>query len=222
MKSLLKLAALFGILSLLCITGFLLWGASLEQLLDARTCAALFAESRAYGWLLGIGLLVADLFLPIPASGVMAALGSTYGFWAGMLYSLIGSFLAGCCGYYLARCWGEAAVRRLASTEERRRFHHLFERWGPLAIIGSRLLPVLPGVLTVAAGLARMHQIRFLAALLLGSLVPATLFAMVGAFARDVPLAGMFFATLIPLAFWPLVRKTMAVPVPDNAAQRPD
>lgn len=49
----------------------------------------------------GIGLLIADVILPIPASLVMIAHGAIFGVWLGSLFSLIGGVMASCAGYYL-------------------------------------------------------------------------------------------------------------------------
>jgi uncharacterized membrane protein YdjX (TVP38/TMEM64 family) len=59
--------------------------------------------------------------------------------------------------------------------------------------------------MSVLAGLARMHFGRFLAALLLGTVPVAVLFAWIGHASTERPALGMVLVILIPLAFWPLV-----------------
>ena len=59
-------------------------------------CGRKFVQDcGAWGWAVVIGLLIGDLFLPIPATGVMSAAGYVYGPWIGGIISVTGSFLSG-------------------------------------------------------------------------------------------------------------------------------
>ncbi|MEA3367453.1 MAG: hypothetical protein U9R68_04995, partial [Planctomycetota bacterium] len=78
------------------------------------------AVTRPGAWAVAIGLLVADLFLPVPATGVMAALGSVYGPVLGALVGAVGSAMAGLLGYGLARVGGQPVARRPASRSPAR------------------------------------------------------------------------------------------------------
>jgi uncharacterized membrane protein YdjX (TVP38/TMEM64 family) len=198
--------ALFALaLALLSLLAFALWGDGFEEFFRADLLAARFDEARSYGWLLGIFLLLIDLFLPIPATGVMCALGMVYGFWLGWFFAAVGSAAAGILGYALLRVGGEALARYLAKPEELSAFRALFERWGALALIASRALPILPEIMTVLAGLARMRFGHFLAALLTGTLPACALYAGWGAsYGREAPLLSFIVALLLPLLFWAL------------------
>jgi len=204
MKLFLKVLGVAVILAALFMLGFLLWGERFERLFSQEACAEWFAESRSYAWAVAIGLLVADLVLPIPATGVFAALGSVYGVALGAIVGAVGSTLAGLAGYGLARLAGRRGARRLASEEELARFQSLFDRWGGYAVLVSRALPILPEVMAVLAGLARMRFSRFFAALLLGASVTALVFAWLGYASREAPWWGMLAAVLIPLLIWPV------------------
>ncbi|HET6442766.1 MAG TPA: VTT domain-containing protein [Phycisphaerae bacterium] len=204
MKLFLKVLGIAVLLAALFMLGFFLWGERFERLFSQRACAEWFAESRSYAWAVAIGLLVADLLLPIPATGVLAALGSVYGVALGALVGAVGSTLAGLAGYGLARLAGRRGARRLASEEELARFQSIFNRWGGYAVLVSRALPILPEVMAVLAGLARMRFSRFLAALLLGASATALVFAWLGYASREAPWWGLLTATVIPLAVWPV------------------
>lgn len=204
MRLFLKVLGIAVVLAALFLLGFELWGEGFERLFSQRACAEWFAESRSYAWAVAIGLLVADLLLPIPATGVFAALGSVYGVALGALVGAVGSTLAGLAGYGLARLAGRRGARRLATEEELARFQSLFDRWGGYAVLVSRALPILPEVMAVLAGLARMRFARFLAALVLGASATALFFAWLGHAARAEPWWGMLAATVIPLAVWPV------------------
>ena len=204
MKVLLKVLVIAVVLAALCLLGFELWGEDFERLFNQEACAAWFARIGAWAWAVAIGLLVVDLFLPVPATGVMAALGSVYGPVLGALVGAVGSALAGLLGYGLARLGGRPVARWLARPDELARFQRFFDRWGGVAIIISRMLPILPEVVAVLAGLARMRLRRFAVALLLGTVPTAALFAWLGHASRAEPWYGMGVAVLVPLLLWPV------------------
>ena len=204
MKFLLKVLAIAVLLAGLCMIGFEVWGEDFERLFNQEACAAYFASIRPWAWAVAIGLLLADLFLPVPATGVMAALGSVYGPVLGALVGAVGSVLAGLLGYGLARLAGQPVARRMASLDDLRRFQAFFDRWGGLAIIVSRILPILPEVVAVLAGLARMRLRRFAVALVLGTVPTAALFAWLGHVSRAEPSYGMVVAVVVPMLLWPV------------------
>jgi len=204
MRLFVKILGIAVALALLCLAGFVLWGEPLERLFNQTECAAWFREARSVAWLIAIGLLVSDLVLPVPATGVMAALGSVYGLPLGAALGAAGSALAALLGYGLARLAGKKGIRYIAGDDEVARFRAFFDRWGGAGIIVSRCLPILPEVMAVLAGLAPMRFGRFLVALLLGTVPTAVLFAWVGAAAAEQPWWGVGAATLIPLLIWPV------------------
>ncbi len=204
-----RIFLIIALLAALFLAQFALFGADFELLFSQEACRQWFAAMKAWGWLAGIGLLVTDLVLPVPATGIMAALGAVYGFGIGLACSVIGSTGAGLVGYAVARYAGRKAMHRLASAEELARFHSFFEQWGGLAIIASRMLPMLPEVMTILAGLARMAWGRFLFSLLLGTVPTAALFVWIGVSSRQEPGYGLALAVLLPLALWPLAARLL-------------
>jgi len=159
------------------------------------------------GWaaaLIGIGLLIADVLLPVPASLVMIAHGALFGVVWGTVLSLLGALGAGAFGFWLGRRGGPL-VDRLVSADERRRADALLRAWGDLAVVVTRPVPILAETLAILAGTSPMTWPRMLAATLGGSLPAALIYALTGATARtlnDVPLvfglvllvAGLFWA----------------------------
>lgn len=207
MRLLLKVFAIVLALAVLFMAGFELWGEQLERVFNQEACTRWFAQSKPYAWALGIGLLIADIVLPIPATGVMAALGSVYGIFGGAFIGVLGSAGAGVIGYIIARFLGKRATRFIASEEEIERFQAFFDKWGGTAIIISRIMPILPEVMAILAGFAKMNLRRFLAALLFGTVPTCFLFAYLGHASRSQPAYGMILAVLIPLVIWPLFLK---------------
>lgn len=204
MKFVLKVFGIAVLLAALFMLTFELWGEKFETLFNQEACVEYFSSIRAWAWAVAIGLLLVDLLLPVPATGVMAALGSVYGPVIGTIVGVLGSAMAGFLGYGLARFGGQPVAQRIASDEELDQFQSFFDRWGGIAIIASRILPILPEVIAVLAGLARMRLRRFTVALLLGTVPTAALFAWVGHASRSKPWYGMAISIAIPLIIWPI------------------
>ncbi len=192
------------LLALLFAGGFALWGEHFELLFSQQACTIWFAQAKPYAWLIGIGLLIGDLVLPIPATGIMAALGAVYGLWAGAMISVLGSTLAGFIGYGLARFVGHRISRYLADEKELDLFAFFYNQWGGAAIIVSRIMPILPEVMVILAGIARMNIVNFSSALLLGTIPTCFLFAYLGQEAQQQPVWGIGTAVFIPLLIWPV------------------
>lgn len=207
MKLIFKIAALAFVLAVLFGVSFALWGTWFEQLFTRDACIAWFTRIKVYGWAAGIGLLLADLLLPIPATGIMAAMGSVYGVFWGTIVSSVGSAGAGLVGYGFARLLGRRGVRFLASEAELDRFRAVFNTWGGGAVIISRMLPILPEVISILAGIAPMRIGAFVSALLLGTVPTCFVFVYMGHLSKSVPGYGMAAAIFVPLLLWPLFLK---------------
>lgn len=156
---------------------------------------------RPYAWLVGIGLIVSDLFLPIPAPPIMAAMGTLYGTIIGGLIATTGSILAGLCAYALSRLLGLKAARFLASQSELANLQRFFDSWGAVGIIASRALPVIPEVMTILAGLAKMHLGRFILSLAIGSIPVGFALAWVGK-TTETSSSLLLVLTLVPACGW--------------------
>ncbi|MCE5277556.1 MAG: VTT domain-containing protein [Planctomycetaceae bacterium] len=197
----LKLAAIVAGIVVLILVPYFLWHRAMDAYFESAEFAAWVASARPYAWAVAIALLVADLFLPIPAAPVVAATGVIYGtFWGGVV-GAAGSVLAGLVAYALARVAGRKAARFLASEEEMADLQRFFDTWGVGGIIASRALPVMPEVLTFMAGLAGMHRGRFVSALCVGSVPMGFLLAWAGS-ATAASSELLLVLTLVPAALW--------------------
>lgn len=182
--------------------GWWLFGAGLEDAWDGEVLVARFEESRQWAWLAGIGLLVADLLLPIPGTVVMSALGAVYGLWLGGLIAAAGSMLAGMLGYGVGRFFKEGFSRKWLGERDFEKGRALFDRNGALVVAVSRALPILPEVLSCMAGLLRMPFGKFSLALACGSVPMGFLFAWIGTVGRESPGWGIAFSLLVPALLW--------------------
>jgi uncharacterized membrane protein YdjX (TVP38/TMEM64 family) len=157
---------------------------------------------------LGVALLIADVLLPVPSSLVMVAHGALFGVLVGTLLSLLGSTGAAVFGFWIGRRGGKL-LERLVTAEERERANRMLERWGTLAVIVTRPIPLLAETVAIMAGASPLGWGRTALAALAGSLPPALLYALTGAAAgRFQDTALMFlFVLLITGLFWIVGRR---------------
>ena len=158
------------------------------------------------GWIaaaIGFGLLVADVLLPVPSSLVMIAHGALFGVAGGTLLSLAGSLGAALFGFALGRRGGPL-LARLVPEDERQRADALLQRWGDLAVVVTRPVPILAETLSILAGASPMGWGSMIAATLAGSLPAALLYAVTGATARSLDNVALVFGLVLAVAglFW--------------------
>ncbi|HYG83079.1 MAG TPA: VTT domain-containing protein [Pyrinomonadaceae bacterium] len=151
----------------------------------------------------GVGLLVADVLLPVPSSLVMVAHGALFGVLTGTLLSLAGSLGAGLFGFWLGRRGGRL-LGRVMTRAERERADGLLRRWGALAIVLTRPVPILAETVAIMAGASPMGWPRVALAVLAGSLPPALVYALAGAAAASFRSTALVFVFVILAAgfFW--------------------
>lgn len=197
----LKLAVIVTGIVVLILVPYFLWNEPMDEYFQSAEFAEWVASARPYAWAVAIGLLIGDLFLPIPAPPVVAAVGVIYGaFWGGVI-GAVGSFLAGLVAYCLARLAGRKAARFLAGEEEMADLQQFFDTWGVGGIIASRAMPVVPEVLTFLAGLAGMRLRRFMSALAVGAVPMGFLLAWAGS-ATGTSSTLLLVLTLVPAGLW--------------------
>jgi len=193
---------IFLALALVLAVPFFIWGGGFDEALGGEA---------AVEWLRGWGpwapaaaliLLISDIVLPVPATGVMAALGVLYGPVLGGALGAAGSILSGATAWGLCRLLGRRAALRLAGEKDLARAESFFDSTGGWAVALSRWLPILPEAVACLAGLARMKPLRFFVALACGSVPLAFAFAALGHEWAARPLAAVLAAALAPLALW--------------------
>ncbi|MGI9241938.1 MAG: TVP38/TMEM64 family protein, partial [Verrucomicrobiales bacterium] len=133
-------------LAVLLMIPFLLWDETFTRMFSGDEMVAALRAQGALGWIVGILLLIADIFLPIPGTAVMAALGFVYGPVIGGTVSATGSFLAGMLAYGLSRGLGHGIALKLAGKADLEKGERLFARSGAWIVALSRCLPLLPEV----------------------------------------------------------------------------
>lgn len=211
-----KFLLLFVLLSVGILIVFALWGDQFEMLFSGEKGREFFATANHWAGPLGAGLLISDLFLPVPTTVVIGSLGAVMGVAAAAFWGWLGLTLAGLLGYGLARIGGKRWGDRLATPEEQTRYRQLFDRWGGLAVVLSRMLPILPEVLSVLAGLYGMRARNFFFAVTLGSIPPAFIFAWLGQQAKTHPGPALWALVALTGILWLLYVRVTQTPQQEN------
>lgn len=189
------------VFALFVIGPFLVWGDMLTALFTGQGATEVLGDGNSYAWIIGIGLLVADIFLPIPTTAIIAALGIYYGPVIGTLVSLAGSVAAALVGYGIGRILGRPAAQRFIGdaieTGERVFSHH-----GGWIVAASRWMPVLPEVVSCVAGVSRMPLPLFLGAVICGAFPLCVTFAVIGHLGADEPGWTLALSALAPIGLW--------------------
>lgn len=166
-------------------------------LTDARVDAA---EATWPAAVLGVGLLVADVVLPVPSSAVMIAQGAAFGFVAGSLLSLVGGTTATLVAYVVG--WlSRGLVDRLVPADQQLRGAQQLERYGMLAIVVTRPVPMLAETMGILAGTnGGLPWWKVAAAGAIGNLVPAVAYGAAGAYAATYVNGLAVFAGVLAVA----------------------
>lgn len=166
---------------------------------------------------LGVGLLVADVALPVPSSVVMTAHGTLFGVVLGSLLSLLGSTGAAAAAFAVGRRGGPL-LHKLLPADERKRADALLVRSGALAIVVTRPLPLLAETTALAAGASPLAWRPAMAAAVAGSIPAAVLYALAGAVAASAASTTIVFAAVIFVAaiFWLISHRLVQPPERDD------
>lgn len=149
-------------------------------------CAIIFAET---------GLLVGFLF-PGDTLLVITGLltfhpGIGFNIWIVALLVGIAAFLGGEVGYFIGNRAGPKIFERkesgFFSVENVKRTNAFFRKFGPLAVVLARFVPVVRTFAPVAAGVGHMNYRRYSLYNLVGALLWATGLAFFGYFLSYVP-----------------------------------
>ncbi|WP_300018822.1 TVP38/TMEM64 family protein [Pseudonocardia sp.] len=142
--------------------------------------AAGWAGPVAYAALYGVLTLT-----PVPATVLSIAAGLLFGMAGGLGVVMTGALLGAVGAFALARVLGRRAVERVDS-DRLRRLDALLRRRGVLAVIGVRLVPVLPfAALNYLSGLTAVRTRDYVVGTAVGILPGATAYVAIGAFGSE-------------------------------------
>lgn len=185
-------ATLLGAVATAALCGFLVVEALHPPMLGQDT--AQLAGSGPVAAAIGLGLLIGDVLLPVPSSLVMVGLCARYGLVTGLLLCWAGGVGATMLGFGLGRQGGQF-VRPPEKVER------LLARWGILAIVVTRSLPILAETTAVMAGTsARLTARRVFAGAVVGTLPPAAVYGYAGAATHSSAGAAVVFPAVLGVA----------------------
>ncbi len=177
---------------------------------DANDAVSMLLEYDSWAWAVGIGLIWADLVLPVPQTAVIAALGIIYGTVFGGVLGSVALITSGILGYAVMRTSARRFVDRLVGRRFRSKTESLFDRSGAWAIVLTRSLPYsVPEAIVFLAGLAGMPLGKFTMALTVGSVPTAFAFAAIGAELAHQPVLVLIVSYLLPVLLLPIVLYVM-------------
>jgi len=134
--------------------------------------------------LIGIVLIISDIFLPIPNSIIMVFNGLFFGTILGTIISLIGLMGFASLGFYLGRK-SRKLIKTIASEKEYNDANNFLQKYGLIAIILSRPIPLLSETIIIVAGSSEIAYSNAIVAAFLGYLVPALLYSATGQIAAS-------------------------------------
>ena len=132
---------------------FVGFGEALEQTLTSWLDATLPPSTVVT---LVIGLLAADLLLPVPSSVVITFSGKMLGFWGGMAASWCGMTVGAIVAFGLARAFGRPMAQRFATADEMERVDAMAVRVGVLVLVLARPIPILAEASVLLMGTTRL------------------------------------------------------------------
>ena len=122
-------------------------------------CAIIFAET---GLLVGF-VFPGDTLLLI--TGLLAQKHLGVSIWIAAPAIAVAAFLGGECGFYIGRKTGPRIFERrdsgLFSRAQVQRTNAFFDRYGPIAVILARFVPVVRTIAPIAAGVGKMPARRY-------------------------------------------------------------
>jgi len=129
-----------------------------------------------------VGVMAADIVLPVPSSVVATAAGTLLGVGWGSLANLVGLGIGCVIGYAIGAA-GRGIAGRVVGSEQLSLAERLFERRGEIVVAVFRPIPVLAEISVVFAGVARMGRTRFALYAMLANVGIAVAYAGIGAWA---------------------------------------
>lgn len=151
----------------------------------------------------GTGLLIIDIVLPVPSSLIMIANGALFGLVLGGVLSLLGGLGSSLVGFWIGRR-STRLVQRFVPEDERRKADRLMERWGMIAIIATRPIPLVSETLSIVAGGTSLRWRAMIGASVLGLAPGAVIYAATGVYAVTLESSVWSFVVVLAVAlvFW--------------------
>ena len=130
----------------------------------------------------GLALAIESVFPPIPSELVLPVAGylafdNKLNFWLVMFFAALGSMAGAYILYYVGYAFGRERTRwifekfPLLELKDFERSEKVFARWGGIAVLAGRCLPLVRSAISVPAGIEKMPFWKFTGYTLVGSVV---------------------------------------------------
>jgi uncharacterized membrane protein YdjX (TVP38/TMEM64 family) len=164
--------------------------------LNEPVAALLHAAGDLRTWLMGFGPLAPLMYVlfyaaqiliaPLPGNFLAVLAGYLFGFWNGLLLSLIGLTVGACLAVLIARTFGRPLLERFFSHAELVRWERKLRLRSPLVWYVFFLFPV-PDLVMYVAGLGTLQLRWLLPAILLGRATGILIGITLGNFTATMP-----------------------------------
>ncbi|RRR99849.1 DedA family protein [Glycomyces terrestris] len=130
----------------------------------------------------GIALMIESVFPPIPSELILPVAGylafdGKMNFWLAMFFAALGSMAGAYILYYVGYAFGRERTRwlfeklPLLELKDFERAEKVFARWGGIAVLAGRCLPLVRSAISVPAGIEKMPFWKFTGYTLVGSVI---------------------------------------------------
>lgn len=174
---------------------FALWGGAIDDIVDRwlTTKPALGLAVPAL-----VGLLAADIILPVPSSLICTASGTLLGFLSGFVVNWTGLMAGSMLGYWIGIRAGRRLVMRWLDEADLMSMERAYTRYGDWLVVVFRAVPVLAEVSAFFAGINAFPLMRYALMSAGANLGLAALYAAVGHWAlQSTSFAYAFLASLL-------------------------
>jgi uncharacterized membrane protein YdjX (TVP38/TMEM64 family) len=183
-RSVIRASIVLAIFLAIPIVPFLILGESFEAEVTQWMKDESATAQQIKFWLIS-GVLATDIFLPIPASAVITYAGGVLGFWAATMSSWLGMTVGAFGGFGLAKLLGKPFAKRFAEPEDLERIEGVAARFGPVALLITRPLPILAEACVLLMGTTELKWRRFWLPIVASNLAIAMIYAVCGVGIKD-------------------------------------
>jgi len=153
---------------------------------------------ESWAWAVGMGIVIIDFLLPMPATPALIGLGVIYGPLLGGLLGGVATTTGGMAGFTLARLLGRRGALYIATERELNKVEGFYRRWGIYAVVFGRAVGGPAEWLVLTAGISDMPWLRALLGVAAGGFAAAFVHSMLGDLAVERPMLAL--AAIIALA----------------------
>ncbi|MDQ0726476.1 TVP38/TMEM64 family protein [Microbacterium sp. W4I20] len=179
-RAVVRLLLLLLFVALVGTVGFFLAPTDLQAV---REWAAGFGPAGAVVFVLGYAALT---LTPVPKNLLTIAAGLVWGFWLALALVYVGALLGAAASFVIGRMLGREAVERLTGARVARLDAALAHR-GFLAVLGARLVPIIPFTLiNYGSGLTAVRPRAYALGTALGILPGSAAYVALGAFGLEL------------------------------------